>query len=519
METLIKITRIEANTERSASFKKKKTAAYCRVSTDSKAQLASLESQKLHFETLIKSNPAWEYAGLYYDEGISGTSMDKRDGLNQLLEDCEAGKIELIITKSISRFARNAEECLETIRALQRKNISIIFERENINTGEMQNEFLISVLSSFAEDESRSISRNTSWSIQKRFKDGTYTISSPPYGYKNVDKEMVIDEEEAKVVRYIFSLMTSGLGCHLIAKKLNELGVEPPRGEKWKDGTVRGIIKNEKYAGDAVFQKTFTDGSYKRHMNSGEKDQFYCPDHHEPIVTHELFEMANQMMDFNREAKNIDASEDKYSARYAFSGKIVCGECGSHWKRNKKNTGSVSWVCKKHLSDTSACSMKSIQNESIEHAFVTMMNKLIAGRRLVLDPFQKALKEKKQTDSLYRLNELDKKLSENRQAKLRLLELQSKGFIPMPLFTSELEELTAEKDRLYKEQQELSEAVSGNYTHLNEVNELIKFAVKSPILTAFDEDVFNRYVESITVISRSKIAFNLCCGLSLEERV
>jgi len=192
-----RITKIEANEKLQ---KKLRVAAYARVSTDSREQLVSLDAQRSHYETSIKSNPNWEYVGLYYDEGVSGTSMAKRDGLIKMLDDCEAGKIDFIIIKSISRFARNTTECLEAVRKLIKLKVFIYFEKENINTGDMENELLLTIFSSLAESESISISENEKWSIEKRFQNGTYVVAYPPYGYKNEDGLMVINEDEVDVV-------------------------------------------------------------------------------------------------------------------------------------------------------------------------------------------------------------------------------------------------------------------------------------------------------------------------------
>ena len=214
-----RITKIDASV--TAEMKKTKVAAYCRVSTASDEQLISLDAQKLHYEYYIQSNDDWEYAGLYYDEGITGTKAEVRDGLQALLRDCEDGKIDLIITKSISRFSRNTTDCLEMVKRLVELGVFIFFEKENINTGSMESELMLSILSSLAESESVSISENEKWGIRKRFQNGTFIISYPPYGYANVNGEMVIDPEEAKVIKRIFAECLAGKGTYTIAKDLN----------------------------------------------------------------------------------------------------------------------------------------------------------------------------------------------------------------------------------------------------------------------------------------------------------
>ena len=234
-------------------------AAYCRVSTASDEQLVSLAAQKDHYETYIKSNPDWEFAGLYFDEGISGTKKAKRVSLLRMMEDCKHEKIDFIVTKSISRFARNTTDCLEMVRKLIDLGIFVYFEKEKLNTGSMESELMLSILSSLAESESVSISENSKWGVKQRFANGTFKISYPPYGYINVDGEMVINEEQAKVVRYIFAETLIGKSSNYIAADLQKKGIPTRKGGNWIPTTIRGILANEKYVGDVLFQKTYTD--------------------------------------------------------------------------------------------------------------------------------------------------------------------------------------------------------------------------------------------------------------------
>ena len=243
---------------------KLRVAAYCRVSTDSEEQELSLETQRNHYESYINSKIEWEYAGVYYDDGISGTKTAKREGLKKLMEDCEKGLIDLILTKSISRFSRNTADCLELVRKLLNYDVYIIFEKEYINTGSMESELMLAVLASMAESESLSISENEKWSIKRKFQNGTYIIAYPPYGYANVDGEMVVVPEQAEIVKEMFDDCLDGMSTHSIATKLNQKGIPSRKGGKWTAGTVNGILSNEKYTGDALFQKTFTDECFKR---------------------------------------------------------------------------------------------------------------------------------------------------------------------------------------------------------------------------------------------------------------
>ena len=245
-----KVTKIAETASSKVKLKKIRVAAYCRVSTDSDAQLESLEAQKTHYENYITSRDDWEFAGLYYDEGITGTKKDKRPELLRLIDDCKAGKVDFVITKSISRFSRNTTDCLELVRKLLALHIPIYFEKENINTGSMESELFLAILSSMAEGESVSISENSKWSIQKRFESGTYKVSYPPYGYDWDGEQMVINPEQAAVVKEIFASLLSGKGTHAIADDLNRRGIPTKRNGHWTATTIRGMLSNEKYVGD-----------------------------------------------------------------------------------------------------------------------------------------------------------------------------------------------------------------------------------------------------------------------------
>lgn len=286
------------------------------------------------------------------DEGITGTKKDVRAGLLSMIADCEDGKIEFIITKSISRFARNTTDCLEMVRKLTDLGISIFFEKENINTGSMESELMLSILSSLAESESVSISENSKWSVQKRFQNGTFIIAYPPYGYDNDNGTMVIVPEQAEIVKEIFAACLAGKGTHAIAKDLNARGIKTKKNGKWGAGAINAILTNEKYTGDVIFQKTYSDSSFNRHINYGERDRFLCKNHHEPIISHEDFEKVRAVLDQRAMEKGNGTDTYRYQNRYCFSGKIKCGECATTFKRRQhyKPSGNyVAWTCGKHL--------------------------------------------------------------------------------------------------------------------------------------------------------------------------
>lgn len=243
---------------------KLRVAAYCRVSTDSEEQLVSLATQRKHYESYITANPDWEFAGIYYDEGITGTKKEKRPALLRLIDDCEHKKIDFIVTKSISRFARNTTDCLELVRKLLEHTVYIYFEKENLNTGSMESELMLSILSGLAENESVSIAENSTWAIQRRFQNGTFKLAYAPYGYDVIEGKLVLQPEQATIVKAMFDQTLAGIGTDAIAKELNAKEIPAKRGTHWTATTIRGILKNENYTGDAIFQKTYTDSHFNR---------------------------------------------------------------------------------------------------------------------------------------------------------------------------------------------------------------------------------------------------------------
>lgn len=497
--------------------KELRVAAYARVSTDSADQLVSLEAQKEHYEQVIKNCPNWEFAGLYYDEGVSGTKMAKRDGLLRMLADCERGLIDYILVKSISRFSRNTVESVETVRRLSAMGIYIFFEKENIDTGKMEGELMLSIMSSLAEDESRSLSENNKWSIQKRFQNGTYVIGTPAYGYKNADGKMVIDEEKAEVVRRIFDSVLEGKSGGTIAKELNAKGIPTARGVQWRGSVITAMIRNETYTGVAVFQKTYKDDQFNSRVNYGEKGMYRIEGHHEPIVSEEVFRAANFAVDNNAREKGITKSR-KYTKRYALSGKVFCGECGGKCKR-QKIYGEVWYGCDTHVKDKKKCRQLPVRADMVEAAFVNMMNKLIYGRDAVLLPMSGRLLGGGDKEVLGRLESLNTELAmvaERRQAADKFF---AKGLLDAAVYREEL-------DALAQKEKEINAARAGiegdpdlDFDRQLALNDLLKYTAKADQLTAFSDEVFTKHVDRVIIFSRKEVGFVMKCGPVFRERI
>ena len=516
-----KITKIDELPQGQLPTTKLRVAAYARVSTDSDEQLESLKAQREHYERYIKSNPEWEFAGLYYDEGISGTKMEKRTELLRMIRDCKQGRIDFIITKSISRFARNTVDCLELVRKLIDIGVYIYFEKENLNTGDMESELMLSILSGFATEESASISQNSTWSIQKRFQNGSY-VGTPPYGYTNIDGEMVIVPEEAEIIKRIFAECLSGKGGGTIARGLNKDKIPASRGNHWSAGTVIDMLRNEKYMGDVLLQKTYTDSNYNRHPNTGEKDQYYYKDNHEPIISREDFAKAQDLIDERAKMKCKGVKKNVYLNRYALSGKIVCGECGRNFRRKTNYSvgrSYIAWSCIGHIEDKESCSMLFLRDGEIKATFTTMMNKLAFSNKLILEPLFKSISQIDEESDRERMDAIDKRMEQLMEERNTLITLMAKGFLEPALFNQERNVLDSEMKNLSTEKTNLVSNSASGILRANEIKDLIDYVSADNFNGDYTEELFEEFVENIIVNSRDELTFNLKCGLSLKEKV
>ena len=316
----------------------KSVAAYARVSTGSEALLHSLHSQVSYYRELIQATPGWEYAGVYVDEGISGTSMAQRKDFLRLISDCERGAIDIILVKSISRFARNTADCISTVRKLKALGVEVRFEKEGISSMSSDGELMLTLLASFAEAESDTISGNIKWSIRKKFAEGIPNGNKPPYGYLWDGENYVIVQEEAEVVKRIFAEYLSGLSAYAIHKGLAKSGVIGRSGVPIDESSVKFILTNPAYTGMRLLQKTFTE-NHKRKRNKGELPRYLVEGVYERIISDEDFQQAQVI--FSERASKYDRS--KYE-RTMFSGLLRCGECGTHVSRRTRK-GKKIFIC------------------------------------------------------------------------------------------------------------------------------------------------------------------------------
>ena len=304
-----------------------RVAAYCRVSTDSDDQLNSFAAQQTYYNDYIRKHDSWQLAEIYADEGITGTSAAKRDDFQRMLSDCRKGRIDKVLVKSISRFARNTKECLESIRELKALGISVFFEEHNIDTGMVTSEMLTAILASCAQAESESISKNMRWSYQRRMESGNFITCKAPFGYRLVDQQLVIDENEAETVRLIFHLFLSGWNTAEIASELTKRGIPQKEGNKgWYYTSIRCILRNEKYVGDSLLQKKYSTETFPpvKKWNKGEMPQYYVANSHPAIIDRETFELAQRLYVSKR-----PEIAGKSKSLHLFSGKISCGCCGT----------------------------------------------------------------------------------------------------------------------------------------------------------------------------------------------
>ena len=426
-----------------------RAAAYCRVSKNLENQLDSLENQCRHYEDLITGTPGWRFAGIYAESGVSGTSSGRRPELARLMRDCRAGAIDLVLTKSISRFARNTADCLSLVRELRGLGVRILFEKENIDTGTGEGELLLSLFATIAEEESRSISGNTAWSLQKRFREGTFRLSKAPYGYRLKRGSLAVSPREARIVREIFDAALSGEGSPSIAARLNRRGIRTGTLRRdgspgiWTSSRILGILKNQVYTGDLLMQKTWKDAQFRRHRNLGDVTQYLAVDHHPPIVSRETFRLAQEAVQQRGREKGIPYSDpasasapdlsapDPGSAPPlspgCFSGRLFCRSCGKALVRITRPGRSdtpgerrLFWGCPTHRRNPRRCPQKPVSEASLQNAFLTMLNRLSFGQEALLNTWLAGCRAQILKDTDTRIAALREQLRQNADLQAQL---------------------------------------------------------------------------------------------------
>lgn len=489
-----------------------RVAAYCRVSTDDEDQIKSYNSMVTHYTELIKNNKEWIFSGIYADKAITGTKVDKREEFQRLIQDCMDGKIDMIIAKSLPRFARNTLDTLKYVRMLKERNIAVYFEVEKINTLK-DGEFLMTILSSVAQQEVENTSAYVKKGLKMKMKRGELVgfQGCLGYDYDVETKSISINEEGAVVVRYIFDRYVAGAGSTMIARELNEQGHLTIRGNPWTSSSVMGIINNEKYKGDILLGKTFTvDPISKRRLeNLGEEDRYYIHDHHEPIITEEQFERAQEMRrrrNGNRKCGVTPGKREKFSRQFAFSCMVECGFCGSNLSRRRWHSSSkykkTIWQCVKSTKEGKRfCpDSKGIPEQVIEEAFIESYRMLCNDNKDVLEEFlkrtEKALGENSIEDQLHKLKKSIDKVSLKRK---KLLDNYLKGIIEQDIYEETDVELKTELTNARAKLEYLQQQSDEKSSLQRRLSDFKKALSHNEVLEEFDRGIFESIVEKVIV--------------------
>lgn len=490
-------------------------APYCRVSSDSADQMHSFATQIRYYSEYEKKNPQYQIVDIYADEGITGTEMEKRDEFNRLLRDCKRGKIDRIITKSVSRFARNTEELIATLRMLKEFGVSVYFEEQGIDTQQMNMEMIVTFPGMAAQQESETISGNVRWGIKKRMESGDFVISNPPYGYTLVDKKMVVNEAEAIIVRRVFALFLQGMGKQSIANLLNEEGVPRRNGYTvWHMTAIHYILTNEKYMGDAMLQKQYTTDTlpYRQKKNNGEKAKYYIENYCPPIISREIFQAAQEL---------IEKKKGKQGERevHPLTGIMRCPDCGRLFRRQTIKEKQY-WCCSRLASNGGNCKSRRIREEMAYEAFTAMTYKLKANRQALLEGLIQRLEylQSRTSENIERIRQIDKEIADLSAKNLVVTRLHTSGVLGTAEFTAQTSEIGNKITELRIERRKkLTEDENDMLLDaLKTLNETIKEYEPNG---QFDDDLFEQIVEKILVDDSSKITFHLIGGLTLTEEI
>lgn len=496
---------------------KLRVAGYARVSSDSADQLNSFSAQVNYYQRLIEKNSGWELAEIYADEAVSGVSTDKRDDFGRMLADCQKGKIDRIITKSTSRFARNTLDAIRVIRELKDMGVTVYFEKENLDTATLTSENLLTLYSLFAQEESLSISKNCKKGNRMRMEKGVYVSSNPPYGYRLIENQLVVYEPEAEIVHRIFTEYLGGSSITRIAQALMEDAVPFKNGRmKWRHQAISNIIKNERYVGDMLLQKTYSEDvlPYRKCKNKGELPKYYVRNTHEPIVERIQYELANILLKERGEHINSECGE------YPLSRKIRCKECGKAYRRKITNQIPY-WVCRQHDNNKDDCGGERLREDAVHEAFVRLYNKLKQNYAGILLPMLSGLEKLQElkTRNNPEISTLNKQIAELSEQNHVMNGLLSKGILDSALFISQTDELNRKirslkvtKARLLSEQE--SDGV------LDKTEDLVEIMENGPDrISGMQITLFHEMVEKIIAHNTQTVDFILINGLVLTERL
>lgn len=497
-------------------IKKLRVAAYCRVSTETEEQNSSYEVQVAHYTEFIKKNTEWEFAGIFADDGISGTNTKKREEFNRMIDECMEGKIDLVISKSISRFARNTLDCLKYIRQLKEKNISVFFEKENINTMDAKGEVLLTIMASLAQQESQSLSQNVKLGLQYRYQQGKVQVNHKRFmGYtKDEDGNLIIVPGEAKIIKRIYREYLEGKSLAGIGRDLEKDGILTAAGKpKWRPETLKKILTNEKYIGDALLQKTTTVDflTKKRVKNEGHLPQYYVENNHDAIIPKELFLQAQEEL---HRRNNIYTGEDKnkriYSSKYALSSITFCGDCGDIYRRvywNIHGRKEIVWRCVTRIEQgPEVCKSRTVKEGDLYDAVMIAINRLLAGGDNMIKTLEENIHAVIGDTTEYKISEINTLLEEKQK---ELISLANKGKDYEPL-ADEIDNLREKRQTLLVEDASLS-------GENERINELIEFIRNNKYRTQrYDDALVRKLIQNVTVYDDH---FVVCFKSGIEVEV
>ena len=496
---------------------KLRVAAYTRVSSASEDQLNSFAAQNRYYTKLISEQENWSLVEVYADKGITGTSAEKRGDFQRLMSDCRRGLIDRVLVKSISRFARNTKECLEAVRELKSLGVSVCFEKEHIDTGTMSGEMVTALFAAFAQAESQSISSNMRWSYQRRMQTGEFTTCCAPFGYRLRNGRLEIEKNEADIIRLIFHRYLSGVSIETIASEITDLGVATRAGMPyWQYSTIYYILQNEKYTGDSLLQKFYSTNTLpvQKKRNHKCKNQYYISQSHPPIINRDLFEKVQGLLRLRKDKRSRSSRQN-----YDFSLMIICGNCGSYFRRKVCRDVSY-WVCRKHNRNKHDCNIEQVQESKLKEAFLRLYYNLKCHRVLIFNEILTYLQTVRSRRMLWSLDivELNKRISELSSQNQMLAALKQQGLIDPDIFISQSNELT-EQLRAAKLDKERLLAADSDDT-IERTQELMDILEAGPdFLDHFDGELFGELIDKIIVDNNERVRFRLKNGLELTETI